>query len=170
MELKEFFDYKERLMMDLCSNPEIVKLVTGEENPTVPNTNLKYKKIYPYQFIPETENNASTFVCFDVDIMERRQTNKTYYYPVIYIWILAHKSNMRTKKKGVLIDAIACEIDKMLNGNRNYGQGELELGPVSRFIPTIDYLGRELVYYTRDFNRSPGQKPTPAYRHGKQGV
>ena len=109
-------------------------------------------------------------MCFDVDIMERRQTNKTYYYPVIYIWILAHKSKMKTKKKGVLVDAIACEIDKMLNGSRYYGQGELELGPVSRFIPTIDYLGRELVYNTRDFNRSPGQKPTPVYRHGKQGV
>ena len=168
MELQEFYDYKNRLMMDLCSNPEIVKLVTGQENPTVSDRSLPYSQVYPFQYIPETENNARTFVCFDVDILYRNKTNKTFYYPVIYIWIMAHKSKMRTKTQGCLTDAISCEIDKMLNGNRFYGLGELELGPVGRFIPTTDYLGREMVYYTKDFNRSPGLKPTPANR--KKGV
>jgi len=167
MELQEFFDYKERLMMDICSNEKIVSLITGEEHPTVPNRSLRYTQVYPFQYIPETENEAHTFVCFDVDILYTRKTNKTFYYPVIYIWAMAHKSKMRTKNQGVLIDAIVTEIDHMLNGSRFYGQGELELGPVERFIPTTDYLGRELVYYTRDFNRSPGQKPTPINR--KQG-
>lgn len=167
MELQEFYDYKNRLMMDICSNEKIVSLITGEEHPTVPDKTLPYTQVYPFQFIPETENNARTFVCFDVDILYKRQTNKTFYYPVIYIWVMAHKSKMRTKGKGVLIDAITCEIDHMLNGSRYYGQGELELGPVERFIPTTDYLGREMVYYTRDFNRSPGMKPTPVNR--KQG-
>lgn len=164
MELQEFFDYKNRLMMDLCSNPKIVSLVTGDPNHPVPARDLPYEQIYPFQFVPETENQARTFVCFDVDIMYRAHTNKTYYYPVIYVWIMAHKSKMRTKDVGVLTDAIACEIDKMLNGNRNYGHGELELGPVDRFIPTVDYLGREMTYYARDFNRSPGMKPTPVHR------
>ena len=166
MELKEFYDYKNRLMMDLCSNQEIVSLVTGKEDPEVPDRTLPYTQIYPFQYIPETENNARTFVCFDVDIL--KAPNKTFFYPVIYIWILAHKSKMRTKGKGCLTDAISCEIDQMLNGNRFYGLGELELGPVSRFIPTTDYLGRQMVYYTKDFNRSPGLKPTPANR--KKGV
>ena len=166
MELKEFYDYKNRLMMDLCSNQEIVSLVTGKEDPEVPDRTLPYTQIYPFQYIPETENNARTFVCFDVDIL--KAPNKTFYYPVIYIWILAHKSKMRTKGKGCLTDAISCEIDQMLNGNRFYGLGELEFGPVSRFIPTTDYLGRQMVYYTKDFNRSPGLKPTPANR--KKGV
>ena len=162
MELQEFYDYKDRLMMDLCSNEEIVKLLTGEEHPTVPNRDLPYTQIYPFQFIPETENNARTFICFDVDIL--KAPNKTFYNPVIYIWVLAHKSKMRTKGKGCLTDAITCEIDHMLNGNRNYGQGELELGPVDRFIPTTDYLGREMVYFTQDFNRKPGIKQIPMNR------
>lgn len=153
--------------MDICSNEKIVSLLTGEEHPEVPDKSLPYTQVYPFQFIPETENKARTFVCFDVDILYKRNTNKTFYYPVIYIWVMAHKSKMRTKKQGVLIDAITSEIDHMLNGSRLYGQGELELGPVERFIPTTDYLGREMVYYARDFNRSPGQKPTPINR--KQG-
>ena len=49
MELQEFYDYKNRLMMDLCSNPEIVKLVTGQENPTVPDRSLPYSQVYPLQ-------------------------------------------------------------------------------------------------------------------------
>lgn len=167
MELQEFYDYKNRLMMDICSNERIVKLIRGEDNVTVPDRKLPYEQVYPFQYIPETENDARTFVCFDVDIIYKRQTNKTFYYPVIYIWVMAHKSNMRLKEGGVLTDTITSEIDHMLNGSRLYGQGELELGPVERFIPTTDYLGREMVYYTRDFNRSPGQKPTPINR--KQG-
>lgn len=167
MELQEFYDYKNRLMMDICSNEKIVKLIRGEDNVIVPDRKLPYEQVYPFQYIPETENDARTFVCFDVDILYKRQTNKTFYYPVIYIWVMAHKSNMRLKEGGVLTDTITSEIDHMLNGSRLYGQGELELGPVERFIPTTDYLGREMVYYTRDFNRSPGQKPTPINR--KQG-
>ena len=167
MELQEFYDYKNRLMMDLCSNKRIVQLVTGEEEPEVPNRDLPYEQIYPFQFIPETENKARTFICFDVDIL--KAPNKTFYYPVIYVWIMAHKSKMRTETgEGCLTDLISSEIDHMLNGSRMYGQGELELGPVNRFIPTTDYLGRAMVYYTRDFNRSPGQKPTPINR--KKGV
>lgn len=162
MELQEFYDYKNRLMKDLCSNLEIVKLVTGDANPKVPNKNLPYTQIFPFQFIPETENDARTFICFDVDIVN--VPNKTFYKPVIYIWIIAHKSNMRTASQGCRTDAISCEIDHMLNGNRNYGQGELMLGPVTRFNPNTDFLGRQLIYTTRDFNRSPGMKPTPAYR------
>lgn len=166
MELQEFYDYKNRLMMDLCSNEEIVKLVTGQEKPKVPARNLAYEQIYPYQFIPETENNARTFICFDVDIA--RAPNKTFYYPVIYIWVLVHKSKMKTDGLGCRTDAITCAIDRMLNGNRFYGQGALELGPVERFIPTTDYLGRGMVYYTRDFNRTPGMKQVPGNR--KKGV
>ncbi len=166
MELQEFYDYKNRLMRDLCSNEDIVRLVTGVEEPTVPNKDIPYEQIFPYQFIPETENNARTFICFDVDIL--KAPNKTFYNPVIYIWVLVHKSKMKTDGMGCRTDAITCAIDHMLNGSRMYGQGELELGPVERFIPTTDYLGRGMVYYTRDFNRSPGQKPTPGNR--KTGV
>ena len=152
--------------MDICSNENVVSLITGQDNPTVPDKTLPYEQVYPFQFIPETENTSRTFVCFDVDIL--KAPNKTFYYPVIYIWIMVHKSKMRTNGLGCRTDAISSAIDQMLNGNRFYGLGELELGAVGRFIPTTDYLGREVVYYTKDFNRSPGMKPTPANR--KKGV
>lgn len=166
MKLEEFFDYKNRLMKELCMNENIVKLVSGKDNPDVPNHKLAYTQIFPYEYIPETENNSRTFICFDVDIVS--VPNKTYYTPVLYVWVFTHKSKMRLPQGGIITDTIASEIDKMLNGNRFYGLGTLDLDSVRRFSPITDYLGRALTYYAKDFNRQPMQRPIPSNR--KKGV
>ena len=162
MKLEEFYDYKNRLMRDLCCNKEIVQLMTGKENPTVPNHELAYSQIFPFEYVPETENDSRTFICFDVDIVE--VSNKTYYTPVLYIWVFTHKSKMRMAKGGIIIDELASKIDEHMNGNRYFGLGEMDLDSVRRFVPITDYLGRVLVYRTKDFNRVPMQRPFPSNR------
>ena len=77
MDLEEFYDYKNLLMKDLCSNENIVKLVTGNKDAAVPNHQLAYSQIYPFQFVWETESESRTFICFDMDIVS--VPNKTYY-------------------------------------------------------------------------------------------
>lgn len=165
MNLEEFFAYKNQLMKELCCNKEVVKLVTDNADSKVPNHTLAYSQIYPYEFVPETTDDGrtdgQTYICFDVDIAD--VANKTYYMPVMYIWIFTHKSKLRLHEGGVRLDAIAHEIDKMLNGSHLYGFGSLELRNVSRFSPINDYLGRTLVYTARDFNRD-GIKPSPTNR------
>ena len=161
MNLEEFFDYKNRLMKDLCSNEEIVALITGKEIGVVPNRTLPYTQLFPYEFIPETVDNAQSFVCFDVDITN--VTNKTFYVPVLYIWVFTHKSKMRLPNGGVRIDTLASKINELLNGNRFYGLGELDLRQVGRFSPITDYQGRVLTYCTKDFNRN-GSKQPPSNR------
>lgn len=167
MELQEFYDYKDRLMADLCTNPAIVDIVTGKQNAEVPNRSLPYTQIFPFEYVPDTIDDAKTFICFDVDIT--KVSNKTFYVPVIYIWVFTHKSKMRLDTGGVLVDRLSTEIDKMLNGSRFYGLGELELYSVGRFTPTDDYKGRVMAYITRDFNRS-APKPIPANRKHPNGV
>lgn len=149
--LEEFFDYKNLLMKDLCSNEDVVKLITNNEEAAVPNNKLPYTQIFPYQNIPETVDEAKTFICYDVDIIA--VDNKTFYTPVIYIWICTHKSKYRCESGGVLLDKLSIAIDKMLNGSRFYGLGELKLDSVTRFIPVADFMGREMIYYAKDFNR-----------------
>lgn len=161
MQLNEFFDYKNLFMKDLCCNENIVKLVTDRKDSDVPNHTLAYSQIYPYEFVPETVDNGQTIICFDVDIIE--VPNKTFYIPVLYVWIFTHKSKMRLDSGGIRTDALASEIDGMLNGNRFYGLGELNLKNVSRFSPIQDYQGRALTYYAKDFNRL-GSKNIPANR------
>ena len=166
MDLVEFYDYKNLLMKDLCSNAEIVKLVTGNDNADVPNHKLAYTQIYPFEFVPETVSEAKTFICFDVDITS--VPNKTVYIPTLYIWPFTHKSNLRMKSGGLLLDKLCAEIATMLNGSRYFGLGELKLASVRRFVPILDYQGRAMTFMAKDWNRLTANRPVPGNR--KTGV
>lgn len=165
MYLDEFFDYKNELMKTLCCNQEIVRLITDSSKAPVPNYDLSYTSIFPFEYVPDTVDDGRTFVCFDVDIAE--VMNKTFYLPVLYIWVFTHKSKIRLNEGGVRIDKLSAEINKELNGSRYFGLGELELYSVGRFSPITDYLGRVMTYTARDFNRvSPSKRP-PANRKSR---
>ena len=165
MDLVEFYDYKNLLMEDLCKNENIVKLVTGNDDARVPNHALPYTQIFPYEFVPETVSEAKTFICFDVDILE---TSRTFYAPVLYVWPFTHKSNLRLPQGGILLDQLSVEINKMLNGNRYFGLGEMMLQSVGRFRPILDYQGRVLTYVLKDWNRLSANKSMPSNR--KRGI
>ena len=162
MLLEEFFDYKNELMETLCRNKKIVHLITDSKKAPVPNYNLPYRQIYPYEFVPETVDDGDTFVCFDVDIADVE--DKTFYLPVVYVWVFTHKSKLRLDGGGVRTDQLAVEINKELNGSRYFGLGELDLYSVGRFSPITDYQGRVLTYYAKDFNRARPSKKPPANR------
>ncbi len=164
MYLEEFFDYKNQFMKDICCNKEIVTLITDDENSKVPNHTLAYSQVFPFEFIPETVSSGQTFVCFDVDILS--VDNKTFYNPVLYVWAFTHKSKLHLPQGGVRTDQLASAIDKLINGSRFYGLGELDLQSVGRFVPILDYQGRELVYYAKDFNRT-GSRTPPANRKNR---
>lgn len=162
MYLEDLFDYKNKLAEILCSNEEIVRLVTGSKEAPVPHYSLMYDQIFPYQFIPETVDDAQTFICFDVDVLS--VDNKTTYNPALYVFAFTHKDLLRLDEGGVRTDKLACEIDKLLNGNRFFGLGELGLYSVERFVPIANYQGRILTYSMKEFNRSSRSKEAPANR------
>lgn len=166
MYLDEFFDYKNELMKTLCKNEGVVRLITDSEDAPVPDYDLPYNQIFPFEFVPETTSSATTYICFDVDIVD--VYSKTFYQPVLYLWIFTHKSKLRLKQGGVRTDQLCVEINKELNGSRYFGLGELELKRVDRFVPILDYRGRILTYTARDFNRTAPSKKPPANRknHG----
>ena len=165
MHLEELNDYKNRLMMDLCCDPDVVRIITGNDKASVPNHELPYTQIFPYEYVPETVDEGKTFICFDVDITS--VPNKTIYLPAVYIWIFTHKSRMRieTEQGGrILVDELAAVIDRKLNGSRYYGLGTLELDSAPHFKPVTDYLGRALIYAAKDFNRPKGRVNAPSDR------
>lgn len=162
MQLEEFYDYKNLLMEQLCCDPEIVRAVTDNDKAAVPNHDLPYYQVFPFEYVPETVNDAKTFICFDVDIVS--VPNKTMYIPVIYVWVFAHKSRLRAKEGGCTLDKMAAAVNRLLNGNRYYGLGELKLDSVRRFTPVTDYLGRVLTFYAKDFNRKWTKPDIPVNR------
>lgn len=162
MQLTEFFDYKNKLMEDLLTNEEIVRLLDDTVE-LIDAGKLAYTNVFPYEYIPDTVEYAKTFICFDVDIQE--SLNKTFLLPTLYIWVFSHKSKLRLPEGGVQTDKLVSEIAKAINGSRFYGLGELDLYSVKRFTPVTDYQGKVMTFHAKDFNRlSPNTKPIPSNR------
>ena len=149
-------------MKALCSNEEIVKIVSDSNDAEVPNFDLPYTHLFPFEYLPDTVDDAKTFICFDVDVP--KVPTSTYYLPALHIWIFTHKSKLRLPEGGVRLDRLAVLIDSELNGNRNYGLGELSLHQVGRFSPITDYQGRSLTYHAVDFNRPSISRKPPVNR------
>lgn len=163
MGLEEFFDYKNRLMEDLLTSPEILRLLSDDCVAAGAPEELMYRQVFPFEYIPETVEHGSTFICCDVDIQQ--SVNKTYLIPVLYIWEFTHKSKMRLPEGGVRTDRLASEIAKEINGSRFYGLGELGLYSVKRFVPSADFQGKVMTFNAIDFNRlSPTGKSVPSNR------
>lgn len=162
MQLQEFFDYKNQLMGDILTNESLVKLIDDEEffgdNPE----GLAYTHVFPFEYIPETVQDGRTFVCIEVDVQD---AGKTYYMPVIYVWVFSHRSRLRLPEGGVRTDKICSKICEMINGSRFYGMGELNFHSAKRFAPMTDYNGKMLTFYAKDFSKQfVGNKPTPTNR------
>lgn len=165
MNLRDLYDYKNTLMEDLLTNENIVKLV-NKDIPMEDAYQLAYEQIYPSEYIPDTIQEGKTYICFDVDI--QRSYDKTFYAPVLYIWVFSHRSQLRLPDGGgVRTDALCAEICEMINGSRKYGLGELNIDSVKRFAPQIDYIGKCMVFTMKEFNKIyDPNKYTPVNRKG----
>lgn len=162
MQLSEFFDYKNKLMEDLLTNEDIVKLLDVCTD-TQSSTGLAYTRVFPYEYVPETIEKAHTYICFDVDVQE--SINKTFLLPTLYIWVFSHKSMLRLPSGGVRTDKLVSEIAKAINGSHFYGLGELNLYSVKRFAPVTDYQGKVMTFHAKEFNRlAPNTKSIPTNR------
>lgn len=162
MQLKDFYDYKNRIMEDLLTNERVVKLIDRDATLETAG-DLVYDQVFPYEFVPETVQDGRTFVCCDVDIQKGEP--KTFYYPTIYVWVFCHKSQLRLPEGGVRTDELCAEICNMLNGSRMYGLGELDLYASRRFAPMTDYQGKCLVFHAKEFGKVHEQKfPVPDNR------
>ena len=127
MQLEEFFDYKNKLVEDLLTNPSIVRLLIDDETETQTPESLVYTQVFPYEYVPDTVEHGQTFICCDVDI--QRSINKTFLLPVLYVWVFSHKSKLRLPEGGVRVDKLVSEIAKTINGSRYF---TLPCRPLSR--------------------------------------
>lgn len=166
MQLDEFYDYKNKVLDDLLTNENILKLL--DDNLEVADAGkLMYKQVFPFEYIPETVEHGRTFICCDVDLIPAGENlNRMIYKPVLYIWVFTHKDLLRLPNGGgVRTDKLAHEVAKKLCGSRYYGMGELTLYSVKRFAPMMDYQGKAIVFHARDWNMPrPNRQPIPANR------
>lgn len=142
--------YRDTIVENICKCEPIVNLLRPEEWPDMPASELPYKFIFPYGHIIDKTTDTGVYVCFDV--VAPRVIDRTFTDFRLYFWIISHERRMRTPT-GLVTDLLSIELDRLINGNRAFGLGRVELKTWSRFTPAENFHGRELVYRTVDFNR-----------------
>lgn len=161
--LDELFDYKNQLIKDLLNSTRVMSLLEDDGKPRKNPKELLYQRVFPYEYLPETVEESSVFLCCEVDI--EGIFDKTFLHTLIYIWVFTHSSLLRLPEGGLRMDELSSEITKVLNGSRVYGLGALELHSAKRFSPVSGFQGRLLKFYTKDFNRpAPNKHPLPTNR------
>lgn len=162
-QLEEFFNYKNRLIEDILTNPNVVRLITNDVAQRRDPISLVYDRVFPYENLPDTAEDAKTYICCDVDI--QKSINKNLLVPTIYIWVFTHESLARLPEGGVRVDKLCSEIANTISGSHHYGIGALDLSSTRRFAPINDFLGKVMTFQTLEHNRpGPNPKPIPANR------
>ena len=151
--LEEFTTYKQTLMKAICTSDSIIDLVKLDtDKPEVTGKDLRYVRIFPYNYVPLTTENATTFICFTVTAPVVKNDMITELCLTIYVF--THQDIMRTDK-GIRTDLLVSEIDKLLNGSLEYGLGKVSLkGCDVMQVPVRGYSGLYSIYSVKDFNRS----------------
>lgn len=145
--------YEQTVMKELCSDAEIVSLLTGVENPGIPNKSLAYTQVYPFAYIPYTNQEANTFITFTINVP--RIDNSLIKELYVTFDIITHESLMRTPK-GKITTRIATEIEKLFNGSKFLGITKMNLVNSEIDIPVRGYHTRRLIYSVKDWNRVNG--------------
>ena len=165
-----FYNYKNQFLNDILTDDEIVSLI--DEDFDLENGDRKslvYSKVFPLEYVPETVEDAATYIMCDVDIS--KPYNSQYIEVTLYVWVLMHKSLLLLPDGGgVRIDKIVSKIIDDINGSRYYGLGELDLYSTRRISSVIaDYQGRQITFKATDTGRFyDPDKPTPKNR--RRGV
>lgn len=151
--LEEFTTYKQTLMKAICTSSRITELMKIETDPvTITGKDMRYKRIFPYNYVPPVTEHAQSFICFTVTAPNVRDELITELRLTVYVF--SHQDIMRTEN-GIRTDLLISEVDKLLNGSTKYGLGKVSLKMCDVMqVPCQGYSGLFAVYSVKDFSRS----------------
>lgn len=152
--LEEIPKYKDALLRSLIANEKIIEYIgrTDIEDPT--DLIGVGGNIYPYPYVPSTQEEARTYICFDIYVPSVQ--DMMFKDIQIAISVFSHKDVGSYQGKS-RVDLIAIELDKLLNGNQDYGIDAAQLKQVSPYLPNDSYFGKTLFYRAYNLNQNRGR-------------
>lgn len=154
---------KEKVLKAILSNAEIVALVKNmpKDEVVVPAFDLRYHQIAPWRKVPETNEDARTYVSFDVGMSDSDSPAAREY--ALMVWVMVPDNLMPIDNKigtmlgisdrGARHDILSDKIDYLLNGTTDMGFGKLQIVSSNIFEPINGYNGRYINYYVQGWNR-----------------
>lgn len=140
----------------MIENENIVKcLINNESNfldiPLPQNfdvTSLIYSQIFPYRFIPTTQESAKSFITMRFGY---RSNGRTFKIGSIYFYIIVHNSLLRTDYGSLRYDMLLNYIDEAFNSCEDFGFDKLEFSETDEFIVNESYSGIYISYKLQEF-------------------
>ena len=163
MNLEEIGSFKNKIVSKLINDSNILDALLGDINDIEdPETALLGKDgsgnggcVFKFEYIPDTQENSKTFLCVEVVPQETDGDTIT---NMVYVFAYCSKNLMQTYHRkgqaGTRVDILVSDIDKILNGNSEFGIGPLEWAGSSIYKPAQPYYGRMLVYRVGTFRRA----------------
>lgn len=163
MNLEEIGEFKEKIISKLIQNDEILEILIGDLKET---EDIEYRLfgdekgsggcIYKFEYVPDVQENSKTFLC--IEVVPEKTYGDTITDFILYVFAYCSKDIMQTykrkKKSGTRIDILMSDIDKILNGNSEFGIGPLEWRGGDIYKPSNPYYGRVSIYSVGSFRRN----------------
>lgn len=148
----EIVEYKRKIMRMLIDSDRIVDLV-DYANKTEDSGDLLYENIFPYNRVPETEQEESVYICVMVDIPSAYVKNDIARNITIRFRVYAHERLMKVKgESGDRIDLLSAAIDELLNEKLDFGFGPLGISANTEHVYDSRHHYRELIFRTVALN------------------
>lgn len=148
--LEEIPEYKSDLLHALVDNENIVTYIGNKSEDIYDSADLVGINIFPYPYIPDTQTEVLTYITLDIYVPRVR--DKLIKDIQIVINIFSHKDMSRHKGKS-RVDLLCIEVDKILNGSKNFGIDSVDLVSVLPYLPNNKYAGKQMIYNVQNLNQ-----------------
>lgn len=153
---EELGQNKTTILMKLIEDERIVKCLTNNEQNflDVPlpvnfdSTSCIYNTIFPYRFIPTTQESAKSFITMRFGY---RSNGRTFKIGSIYFYLIVHNTLLTTSYGSLRYDMLLNYIDEVFNSSEELGFDDLEFSETDEFIVNESYCGIYISYKLREF-------------------
>lgn len=149
----EIIEYRKKIMDELCTNSEILKLLdaadTGDPGAVIP-----FNKAYPYEYVPEEDAEPGRLICFDIQ-SGIDSKNKTLKELTVMFFAGCHQDAAQYTKDGSTLlwyDRAVCALEEVFGGQSKLGVGKAEFVSNVPYSPQKKIKGRKLTLKIFDFN------------------
>ncbi len=158
--LDELINYSSQIITALSNSPTVVGLMLDKAPADVTEDDMDTarEQMYDYDYIDETVQSAGAFIMVDVDMVAA--PTGTIKEMEAYVQIVVSKQYMKlnTRKfkgmRGNRRDNLARQVDLLINGERDYGIGKLQLMSARTANVPSAFTSKLLTYRVPDFAKN----------------
>lgn len=145
--------WKDKAINMILNNDEILPLFEKSEEEL---EEIVYANIFPYGYIPETQQNVELYITIECSI-PKMVYRQVWEHPFLTVRLICHQDKMRLNKAGVSatrLDFLSTLIDNLFNGTDGWGYGKLSLVSNIEYSLSDKYKCREMIFQGQDLNEN----------------